>query len=64
MLNVVESDSPISPARSELKSTMKKLDERMTDRDIDNIIRAADLDKDGKINYHEFVEVLVKDLPK
>ena len=43
---------------------MKKLDERMTDRDIDNIIRAADLDKDGKINYHEFVEVLVKDLPK
>ncbi len=43
---------------------MKKLDETMTDREVDNIIRAADLDRDGRINYQEFVEVLVKDLPQ
>ncbi len=48
--------------RSELKKALNDMDEDVSDREIDSIIRSADLDKDGKINYHEFVEVLVKDL--
>lgn len=44
--------------RSELKSAMKKIGEKMTDADVDDMIRAADLDKDGKVNYEEFVNAL------
>ena len=49
-------DSFIS--RSELKSAMKKMGERMSDREIDGLIRQADLDKDGRVNYEEFVRIM------
>ena len=47
-------------SRSELKSAMRKMGERMSDRDIDYIIKEADLDKDGRVNYHEFVRMAIK----
>jgi len=46
--------------RSELKTAMRKIGETTRDSDIDAIIKEADLDKDGRINYVEFVEVLIK----
>ncbi len=46
--------------RKELKSTMHQLGEKMSDYEIDMIIREADLDRDGRVNYHEFVRVVAK----
>ena len=46
-------------SRSELKSAMKKLGEKMTDKDIDDMIKEADLDKDGKVNYEEFIRIMM-----
>lgn len=47
-------------SRSELKSAMRKMGEKMSDRDIDVMIKEADLDKDGRVNYQEFVRIASK----
>lgn len=46
-------------SRSELKSAMRKMGEKMSDREIDQLIKTADLDKDGKVNYDEFVKIMI-----
>ena len=47
-------------SRSELKSAMRKIGEKMSDKDIDVMIREADLDRDGRVNYEEFVRIASK----
>ncbi|XP_037509435.1 calmodulin-beta-like [Rhipicephalus sanguineus] len=37
---------------------MTLLGEQVTDEEIDDMLREADMDGDGKINYHEFVAVM------
>jgi Ca2+-binding EF-hand superfamily protein len=37
--------------RDELKSVMTKMGERLSEEEADEMIRKADLNKDGKINY-------------
>ena len=34
---------------------MRKMGEPTSDKEIDGIIRRADLDKDGMVNYEEFI---------
>ncbi|EDV42926.1 uncharacterized protein Dana_GF16772 [Drosophila ananassae] len=46
-------DGFISPA--ELRFVMINLGEKVTDEEIDEMIREADFDGDGMINYEEFV---------
>ncbi|KAL4218380.1 hypothetical protein ACF0H5_023117 [Mactra antiquata] len=41
----------------ELRVAMKKLGECLTDRELDDMMRQADIDGDGKINYEEFVKI-------
>lgn len=48
-------DNKIS--RSELKSAMRKMGEPTSDQEIDAIIQEADLDKDGMVDYYEFITV-------
>ncbi|TRY80615.1 hypothetical protein TCAL_13249 [Tigriopus californicus] len=48
-------DNKIS--RSELKSAMRKMGESTSDHEIDAIIHEADLDKDGMVDYYEFITV-------
>lgn len=33
---------------------MKQLGEQMTEKELDELIATADVDKDGKVNYEEF----------
>jgi hypothetical protein len=38
---------------------MTNLGEKLTDEEVDEMIREADIDGDGQINYEEFVKVMM-----
>ncbi|KAI6038533.1 hypothetical protein EDC04DRAFT_2693882 [Pisolithus marmoratus] len=42
---------------AELRHVMTNLGEKLTDAEVDEMIREADVDGDGQINYDEFVKV-------
>ncbi|KAI6112261.1 hypothetical protein EDD16DRAFT_1835177 [Pisolithus croceorrhizus] len=42
---------------AELRHVMTNLGEKLTDSEVDEMIREADVDGDGQINYDEFVKV-------
>ena len=43
----------------ELKNTMTNLGEKMSDEEVMEMIREADFDGDGQINYEEFVAMMI-----
>ena len=43
---------------AELRHVMTNLGERLTEEEADEMIREADTDGDGFINYHEFVTIM------
>ncbi|ALC46953.1 And [Drosophila busckii] len=53
-----DEDGFISPA--ELRFVMVNLGEKLTDEEIDDMIREADFDGDGLINYDEFVYMITQ----
>ncbi len=56
--NVFDKDGNGSISAGELKSAMSTLGEKLTDIDIDEMIKHADKDGDGQINYIEFLEMM------
>ncbi|CAO2182571.1 unnamed protein product [Urochloa humidicola] len=44
---------------AELRYVMANLGERLTDAEVNEMVREADVDGDGRINYDEFVKVMV-----
>jgi calmodulin len=44
--------------KQELLEGLNKLGETMTEKDVLELIEAADLDGDGNINFEEFVELM------
>ena len=50
-------DNLISAA--ELRHVMTTLGEKLTDQEVDEMIREADVDGDGQINYEEFVKMMM-----
>ena len=46
---------------NELKQILAVLGERLTDDEVRAMIHEADLDGDGHINYHEFVNMMLRD---
>merc|ERR1712103_5077 len=44
---------------AELRHIMTKLGEKLTDEEVDEMIREADICGDGQINYEEFVKVMM-----
>ncbi|KAM0946460.1 putative EF-hand domain-containing protein [Dioscorea sansibarensis] len=44
---------------AELCHVMTNLGEKLTDEEVDEMIRDADVDGDGQINYEEFVKVMM-----
>ena len=48
---------------AELRHIMTNLGEKLTDEEVDEMIREADVDGDGQINYEEFVKVSIVTTP-
>jgi calmodulin len=44
----------------ELKSVITRMGEALSDIEADEIFRAADLNGDGKLDYDEFVQMILK----
>lgn len=44
---------------SELRHVMTTLGEKLTDDEVDEMIREADIDGDGQVNYEEFVKMMM-----
>ena len=42
----------------ELRVVLRKLGEKMTDEEIDDIVKEGDKDGDGRINYQEFLDIM------
>jgi len=45
---------------SELRQVMINLGEKLTDEEINEMIREADNDDDGQVNYEEFVKMMMR----
>jgi len=43
---------------AELRHVMTNLGEKLSDEEVDDMIKEADIDGDGMVNYHEFVTIL------
>lgn len=43
---------------AELRHVMTTLGEKLSDEEVDEMIREADVDGDGQINYEEFVALM------
>ncbi|XP_072976911.1 calmodulin-1 [Typha angustifolia] len=43
---------------SELRNVMINLGEKLTDEEVEQMIREADVDGDGQVNYEEFVRMM------
>ncbi|XP_063428906.1 calmodulin-like [Mytilus trossulus] len=43
---------------AELRHVMTNLGEKLTDGEVDEMIREADTDGDGQVNYSEFVKMM------
>ncbi|KAK5089441.1 Mitochondrial group I intron splicing factor ccm1 [Exophiala xenobiotica] len=56
--NVFDKDGSGTISASELRDVMKSLGENLTDAEIDEMIREADKDNNGTIDYEEFANLL------
>merc|ERR1712000_752439 len=56
--NVFDKDGSGTISAEELRQVMKSLGENLTDAEIDEMIAEADKDRNGTIDYEEFVQLL------
>ena len=57
-LQVFDTDGSGKISSGELKKVMLNLGEQLTDEEIDEMIREADADGDGEVDYDEFVKMM------
>ncbi|KAL5009330.1 hypothetical protein ScPMuIL_014911 [Solemya velum] len=50
-------------SRTELSVVMTNLGEKLSDEEIDDMIKEADMDGDGQINYKEFIRIFYPSKP-
>ena len=58
-LQVFDKDGNGFISAAELRHIMTNLGEKLTDEEVDEMIREADVDGDGQINYDEFVDMMM-----
>ena len=58
MFAIFDKDGDGYLSHAELKEALHKMGEKFTDEEIEHLIREADLDRDGEINYREFKRVI------
>lgn len=57
---VFDKDQDGSITQDELRSVMSNLGQKLSSQELDEMIKEADIDGDGKINYKEFVKMMVR----
>lgn len=57
---IFDSDGNGKITSEELRLIMENLGEKLTDEEIDDMVKEADIDGDGEINYEEFVKMMFK----
>ena len=55
---VFDKDGSGTISHNEMKQVMKNLGEKLTDEEIDELIKEADKDNDGEVDYKEFVAMM------
>ena len=45
----------------QLRSVMRTIGEKVTDEEVEQMVKEADLDGDGLIDYEEFVRMMLAD---
>ena len=64
-MQVFDKDGNGFISAAELRHVMTNLGEKLTDEEVDEMIREADIDGDGQINYEEFVKMMrAKEAPQ
>ena len=56
---IFDKDGNGTISAAELRHVMTNLGEKLTDEEVDEMIREADVDGDGQINYEEFVKMMM-----
>ena len=44
----------------EIRTVTTTLGEKLTDKEVEEFMREADLDGDGRLNYNEFVNIMLQ----
>ncbi|XP_073402735.1 calmodulin-like [Dendrobates tinctorius] len=57
-LLVLDKDGNGYISAAELRHVMTNLGEKLTDEEIDEMIREVDIERDGQVNYEEFVQMM------
>ena len=58
LFRVFDKDGNGYISAAELRHVMTNLGEKLTDEEVDEMIREADIDGDGQVNYEEFVAMM------
>ena len=57
---VFDTDNSGTITLQELKEGMDLIGEKISEEELSKWLEAADIDKDGSINYEEFIKILVE----
>jgi len=56
--NVFDQDGSGYISAQELKQVLENLGESLTDEEVDEMMKEADLDSDGQVSFEEFVKMM------
>jgi Ca2+-binding EF-hand superfamily protein len=57
---IFDADGNGNISADELRQIMANLGEKLTDEEVEDMVKEADIDGDGQINYEEFVRMMFR----